>query len=706
MLAAHALKGFVPAIRLFDRLSFSKKFVVVGIVLAAPLAYVLYSYLGEKRTQIGFSAKERVGVVEVAPAANLLGALVEARAAAVREAAHDPGAATASAKARADVAAASGEVDAADEKVGAQLAVSEEWSKLKRAIADVTGRSYATPRQAFDTFNGLTAQALTFVVDIGNNSNLILDPDLDSYYLMDNTINKLPIVADAAGATADFQDVIAHTRGSTLALRAQLAVYQGTLSSNVSLFETGFKTAFGSTKDAQLEPGLRPGDHAAAAASKPVLTAAAAVVGGATPSSATSAAGQRAAAGAIALEQRTLPFLDHLLAVRIGKFERQRTQVLWIVILAAILATYLFVAFWLAVRRSLASMRATVSKVGKGDLTAAVEASSRDELGAMARDFEAMLASIRTMVGTVAQSARELDNASKEMARSAEEAGGAVGEIASAVGEVAEGAERQVRTVDEAKSATAEMVATASSGAENAVDTAAAAREARELSERGVSAVESASEAMRAVRDTSSLVTEAIRDLGEKSTRIGGIVETITRIAEQTNLLALNAAIEAARAGEHGRGFAVVADEVRKLAEESQEAAASIAQLIEEIQAETRRTVTIVEEGAQRTEDGVATVDNARTSFLAIGSRVEDVSARVELIAAAIQQLAASSERLRTGIDEVASVAEQSSAVAEQVSASTEETSASAQEIAGAAQQLSQTAGELDTLVNRFTLVA
>src|SRR5205823_4826109 len=159
------------------------------------------------------------------------------------------------------------------------------------------------------------------------------------------------------------------------------------------------------------------------------------------------------------------------------------------------------------------------------------------------------------------------------------------------------------------------------------------------------------------VSGEAATVSSSSQQMATSSEGIGGIVETITGIAGQTNLLALNAAIEAARAGEQGRGFAVVAEEVRKLAEESQQAAASIADLVTEIQDETHRTVEIVGEGLQRTEESSAKVETARDAFREIGESVDAMTRRIEEIADATA--------------EVAAVAEQSSASTQQVSAST-----------------------------------
>ncbi|MDO8185366.1 methyl-accepting chemotaxis protein [Conexibacter sp. JD483] len=376
-------------------------------------------------------------------------------------------------------------------------------------------------------------------------------------------------------------------------------------------------------------------------------------------------------------------------------------------------------------RSDLADLEAALAAVAAGDLTVAVtpatttiSAGDGKDLGRLATIFNemhattagsveaynAMRAKVAEMLRQIAQESQAVAAASQQMATTSEESGRAVGEIASAVGEVASGAERQVRTVGEARSLAEEVVSTTRASNDNAAETARSAEQARAVAEEGADAIARASEGMRQLADVSSGVDVAMRDLGAKSGQIGGIVATITGIAEQTNLLALNAAIEAARAGEQGRGFAVVAEEVRKLAEESQQAARSISELIDEIQRDTANAITSVEAGGEHMQTGVDTVEEARQSFLRIGSSVEDVSGRVEQIAAAIGEISHSATRMQDNMADVVSVAEQSSASTEQVSASTQQTSASTQEIAASAQELAKTAEELERLVGQFTL--
>jgi methyl-accepting chemotaxis protein len=360
-----------------------------------------------------------------------------------------------------------------------------------------------------------------------------------------------------------------------------------------------------------------------------------------------------------------------------------------------------------------------------GDLTVKLEAGTApetnypgDELGKIMKQCEgfrnAILDSyaaynqttekLRGVIGELSNTAESVGEASHQMASTSEETGRATAEIAQAIGDVAQGAERQVDMIESARRAAEEVSEAVRQSAEQAEQAAEVATQARETAQHGVDAAEQANVAMYSVRDSSEGVTVAIRELAAKSEQIGAIVQTITGIAEQTNLLALNAAIEAARAGEQGKGFAVVAEEVRKLAEESQRAAHEISELIGAIQDETAAAVHVVEDGAQKTADGVTVVEQAREAFLTIGQAVEDMTARVEQIAASAEEIAASAATMQESIGEASAVAEESSASTEEVSASTEETSASTEQIAAGAAEMATSAETLRGLVGHFQL--
>jgi methyl-accepting chemotaxis protein len=186
---------------------------------------------------------------------------------------------------------------------------------------------------------------------------------------------------------------------------------------------------------------------------------------------------------------------------------------------------------------------------------------------------------------------------------------------------------------------------------------------------------------MESISSTTKEGAEKVKALGAKSEQIGNIVETINGISEQTNLLALNAAIEAARAGEAGRGFAVVADEVRKLAEESQKATAQISGLIGEIQEEIGGAVASMDINTTQVDEGVKAVRDSLAAF-------EEIPLLVGQVNKAIAQISA--------------ISEENAAGAEEVSASVEEVTSAMQQVASAAQQLSKGASDLKTQVGRF----
>lgn len=329
-------------------------------------------------------------------------------------------------------------------------------------------------------------------------------------------------------------------------------------------------------------------------------------------------------------------------------------------------------------------------------------ANRKDEIGQLENTLADMRNSLRGLMKNVYESSEQLAASSEELTASAEQSAQVVTQVAGAINEVAQGAEKQLKAVDETSAVVGQMSAGIQQASANSNQAAEHSEQAANKANQGNESVEKAVSQMAHIEETVNSSAQVVAKLGERSKEIGQIVDTISGIAGQTNLLALNAAIEAARAGEQGRGFAVVAEEVRKLAEQSQDAAKQIATLIGEIQGDTDKAVVAMSEGTREVKVGAEVVATAGQAFKEIKTLVTQVSEQVKEISAAMLQMASGSHQIVAAVKEIGGHTKMAVGQTQTVSAATEEQSASIEEIASSSQSLAKLAQDLQTAVSQF----
>lgn len=342
------------------------------------------------------------------------------------------------------------------------------------------------------------------------------------------------------------------------------------------------------------------------------------------------------------------------------------------------------------------------SLVAEGDLTQNIRVSGVKEVTNLAHAFQAMTESLRRLINQTKDISKEVADASGQLATAAGEVGKASEEVAITIQHVAEGANAQVNLASQSSQAITDMVKATAETTNAAKAVALASEQSERAATEGTDRINQAVTRIEQIKSEVNQASSLIHTLGQKSMQIGQIVDVITDIAGQTNLLALNAAIEAARAGEQGRGFAVVADEVRKLAEQSQTAAKEIAVIIGSIQQETAAVVQAMDKSSQEVASGVHVVQASGQAFRDIFDAVKKMHSQVERIVELASQQQNASGHANQAVHSIADAARSNAAGAEEVAAASEEQHAAVEEIAASTNHLAKLAKDLHDAVVKF----
>lgn len=373
--------------------------------------------------------------------------------------------------------------------------------------------------------------------------------------------------------------------------------------------------------------------------------------------------------------------------------------VLVIAIVVSSIAVYFVVK---GIIRPIGKLKESAVTISKGDLTEKVSITSNDEIGQLGQAFNDMRESLRTLIKKVEVNAEEVASSAEELTANADQTSLATEQVAIAIQEVASSADTQTTNANKNAESLNELSKAILHVAEISSTVTDLSQHATIQADEGGKAVQDTKEQMNSIHQSVSESNTKIQTLHNRSQQITSILDVITGIADQTNLLALNAAIEAARAGEHGKGFAVVADEVRKLAEQSQQSAKQIFELVHGIQADTEQSVHIMAQVTNDVQSGLRVSDEAIAKFQVIMTSMREITPQMQEVSSASEQMSASVQEVAAITEDLAFSAKGNAATSEEVAASTEEQLASMEEINASAQSLSHMADELKSLINQF----
>jgi methyl-accepting chemotaxis protein len=701
------MKLFRPAVKIMNALTYTKKFIIILLLFLIPTSVLLFSEVKKLNEAVNLQTNQKKGFEYSKDIRDFLRLVQQHRGLSSVYLGGDTSVKDKILSKESEIKASIAILEEDDKKYGKQFETTNSWKEIEEEWTSLQNDALTIElKVSIDRHTKLIAKILTFNLDLADSSKLILTDRLNMYYLVDTTSSKLPAAAEYMGQARATGSGVAAKKVMTNDERIKLLYLSQSITAAINGTDRGLQIIY---KD---HPELK--DKLGTAASK-ALTAAQGLIStindGLLNTDNITLDSKQYYDSATAAIDEIYSLISEEAVVFTGANDKAihsdivaRNIMISLSLLILICLIYLFAGFYTGIIDTIKVIEKSAMEISKGDLGVRITHTVKDETQSIIKSLNNMAQSFSYMIAISKDVAEEVSAASEQLSSVTEETTASTNEIALAINQVASGSEAQLQNTEEIAFVMDEMAKGMQAIAENSSRVSESSKNMKSEAENGNKVIFGVIEKMNNIEEAVHISNNTIQGLGDRSKNIGQIIDSISNISAQTNLLALNAAIEAARAGEQGKGFAVVADEVRKLAEQSSQAANQISAIVKSIQNETESSVAKMNLLKEEVESGREVVNEAGNIFASILSYSKIVTEEIQEVSAASEELSASSEEIAASITEVSKLSKEFADNAQNVANSSKDQLASMEEIAASSQLLNQKAGILQKQIEKFKI--